>query len=56
MIKGERLVQKMLKGLCASCMRRKRCPKAYTYVDLSECRAYKVYGGKKSDKKQKSDK
>lgn len=48
--RGARLDDRRLTGLCATCMRRKRCPKAYTYVNLSECKAHKVHSlkGRKS--------
>ena len=34
-------------GLCKSCMRRFRCPKGLTYLDLQECKAYKTHGLRK---------
>ena len=35
--------QKKLKGLCVTCMRRKRCHKALEYLDIKNCSAYKVH-------------
>ena len=37
------LIQSKLQGLCKTCMRRKRCPKAYRYLNLEECKAYKIH-------------
>lgn len=40
---GEKARQHQMKGLCATCMRRWRCPKSFKYLDLSECNAYRVH-------------
>lgn len=37
------------KGVCKSCMRRFRCPKAQLYLDLPHCNAYKRHKLKKGE-------
>ena len=46
------LQQDKLRGLCVICVRRRRCPKAYKYLELNECKAFKVHPRRgKSNKK-----
>lgn len=35
------------KGLCVTCSRRRKCPKANRYEDVTECKAYKVHTNRK---------
>lgn len=34
--------EKLLRGLCVDCVRRKRCPTALQYKDIKKCQAHKV--------------
>ena len=33
-----------LNGLCKICFRRRKCPKAQQYLNLTECNAFKIHG------------
>ena len=50
--KGRAAIQHQLKGLCVTCMRRWRCPKAFQYLDVTECNAHKVHKNSTHYKKE----